>query len=118
MTPPPLCCLRVNDGTQPDDTMTIIGMYDTVPLIHEAKKLGATLMEFLRGVRQDGVFASRSNVMLLGSELSDLGLTNGEKERPAQCPRGAPIWGGRCVCVFVRGQTLANIGRLHITSCF
>lgn len=57
--------------------MTIIGMYDTVPLIHEAKKSGATLMEFLRGVRQENAFASRSNVLLLGSELSDLGLSTG-----------------------------------------
>ncbi|CAN0145968.1 unnamed protein product [Scytosiphon promiscuus] len=62
---------------KPDDTMTIIGMYDTVPLIHEAKKSGATLMEFLRGVRQENAFASRPNVLLLGSELSDLGLGNG-----------------------------------------
>lgn len=59
--------------------MTIIGMYDTVPLIHEAKKSGATLMEFLRGVRQENAFASRPNVLLLGSELSDLGLGNGEE---------------------------------------
>ncbi|CAM9199634.1 unnamed protein product [Choristocarpus tenellus] len=57
--------------------MTIIGMFDTVPLVHEAKKTGTTLMEFLRGARLDPTFASRSNVVLLGSELSDLGLTNG-----------------------------------------
>lgn len=62
---------------RPDDTMTIIGMYDTVPLIHEAKKSGATLLEFLRGVRQENAFSARSNVVLLGSELSDLGLGNG-----------------------------------------
>ncbi|CAM9618906.1 unnamed protein product [Ascophyllum nodosum] len=62
---------------RPDDTMTIIGMYDTVPLIHEAKKSGATLMEFLRGVGHENVFASRSNVLLLGAELSDLGLAGG-----------------------------------------
>eukprot|EP00904_Undaria_pinnatifida_P013926 jgi/Undpi1/9664/HiC_scaffold_27.g12120.m1 len=62
---------------RPDDTMTIIGMYDTVPLIHEAKKSGATLLEFLRGVRQENAFSSRSNVVLLGSELSDLGLGKG-----------------------------------------
>lgn len=58
--------------------MTIIGMYDTVPLIHEAKKSGATLLEFLRGVRQENAFSARSNVLLLGAELSDLGLGNGE----------------------------------------
>lgn len=67
-----------NVPAQPDDTMTIIGMYDTVPLIHEAKKSGATLLEFLRGVRQENAFAARSNVLLLGAELSDLGLGNGE----------------------------------------
>lgn len=59
--------------------MTIIGMYDTVPLIHEAKKSGATLLEFLRGVRQDNAFSLRSNVVLLGSELSDLGLGKGKE---------------------------------------
>lgn len=58
--------------------MTIIGMYDTVPLIHEAKKSGATLLEFLRGVRQENAFSARSNVLLLGAELSDIGLGNGE----------------------------------------
>ncbi|CAM9805182.1 unnamed protein product [Ectocarpus sp. 4 AP-2014] len=63
---------------RPDDTMTIIGMYDTVPLIHEAKKSGATLLEFLRGVRQENAFSARSNVLLLGAELSDIGLGNGE----------------------------------------
>ncbi|CBN75751.1 Cytosolic 5\'-nucleotidase III-like protein A (cN-III-like protein A) [Ectocarpus siliculosus] len=62
---------------RPDDTMTIIGMYDTVPLIHEAKKSGATLLEFLRGVRQENAFSARSNVLLLGAELSDIGLGNG-----------------------------------------
>ena len=61
--------------------MTIIGMYDTVPLIHEAKKSGATLLEFLRGVRQEQAFSARSNVVLLGSELSDLGLGNGKEHQ-------------------------------------
>lgn len=59
--------------------MTIIGMYDTVPLIHEAKKSGSTLVEFLRGMRQENAFAARSNVLLLGAELSDLGLSSGEQ---------------------------------------
>lgn len=63
---------------QPDDTMTIIGMYNTVPLIHEAKKSGPTLLEFLRSVGQENAFVSRSNVLLLGAELSDLGLAEGE----------------------------------------
>ena len=79
--PPPQQMLKKKKNAfvlQPDDTMTIIGMYDTVPLIHEAKKSGATLMEFLRGVGHENVFASRSNVLLLGAELSDLGLAGGE----------------------------------------
>lgn len=87
-------CAERNVPFQPDDTMTIIGMYDTVPLIHEAKKSGATLLEFLRGVRQENAFNSRSNVLLLGAELSDLGLGNGEllKKIKLQFPTrdGAP----------------------------
>ena len=64
--------------------MTIIGMYDTVPLIHEAKKAGATLVEFLRGVQQENAFAARSNLLLLGAELSDLGLGNGKLSTTSQ----------------------------------
>lgn len=92
--------------------MTIVGMYDTVPLIHEAKKTGATLVEFLRNLRQDSIFSTRSNVLLLGSELSDLGLTNGAKA----CIRATCLYktclankrtGHRCCDVLALGKVSA-----------
>ncbi|CAM9237205.1 unnamed protein product [Chrysoparadoxa australica] len=63
---------------RPDNTMTIISMFDSVPLVHEGCKHAGTILEFLKGAQMEtSLFTSRPNIVLLGHELSDLGLTSG-----------------------------------------
>lgn len=95
--------------------MTIIGMFDTVPLIHEGKKTGTTLMHFLRGTRQEDAFLARHNTMLLGSELSDLGLSTGEMTLmdagvDLASVRIPLFYRPRCNCVCVCGRLLEISG--------
>lgn len=57
-----------------DETLTIIGMYDQVPLVHDGNKDGRTIMEFLKSSRNEGAIVSRPNAILMGTEMSDLEL--------------------------------------------
>jgi hypothetical protein len=68
----------ISNFFRPDDTLTIIGMFDAVPLVHEWNKNAGLLEEFLRAARMDTtVFSMRGNIVLIGSDPSDMNLIKG-----------------------------------------
>ncbi|CAN0094755.1 unnamed protein product [Phaeothamnion confervicola] len=70
----------VSNFFRSDDTMTVVGLYDQVPLIHEHNKSGQTVAAFLQAFQLDaaGLAASaRGNAVLVGSDLADLQLAAG-----------------------------------------
>eukprot|EP01084_Bolivina_argentea_P106639 190780_1 len=68
----------VSNFFRPDDTLTIVGMFNMIPLIHDLNKNGATISSFLEAVHVDtNIFKLRSNILLLGSDPSDLALIDG-----------------------------------------
>ncbi|KAG5191142.1 pyrimidine 5'-nucleotidase-domain-containing protein [Tribonema minus] len=63
---------------QSDETMSIVDLYDKVPLVHEGNKNGNMILDFHRAVRWDTMaLAARSNAVVVGAELADLNLTAG-----------------------------------------
>jgi len=68
----------VSNFFQPDESMNVVGMVDSVPLVHEGNKSGKTIMDFMRGARWDASpLTSRPNAMVICSDVADLELTNG-----------------------------------------